>query len=281
MNETISTGTDDQARGIAQAFVAARRAEQPLETYPGDAPANLDAAYTIQDRAIGLWNQPIGGWKVGRIPQAAAAALGTDRLAGPIFTHAIAHDTGNVHNVTAIKGGFMAVEGEAVVVLGADAPADKIIWTIDEAAALIGAVHAGIEFAGSPYARINDDGPLVTISDFGNNHGLLIGAELPNWRALDYDRWHCRTVIDGQTVGENAASVIPGGPLESLRFLLNLTARRGMPLKRGMAVSTGAITGVHEISIGQSASVAFDGLPTLRCAITSAGAPAKPMGDRA
>jgi 2-keto-4-pentenoate hydratase len=59
--------------------------------------------------------------------------------------------------------------------------------------------------------------------------------------------------------------VPPGGPFESLRFLLALNARRGRPLRSGDFVSAGAITGVHEIRVGQSARAVFDGAIEVAC----------------
>jgi 2-keto-4-pentenoate hydratase len=59
--------------------------------------------------------------------------------------------------------------------------------------------------------------------------------------------------------------VPPGGPFESLRFLLGSSARRGRPLRAGDWVSTGAITGVHDIAAGQTARVVFDGGAQLVC----------------
>jgi 2-keto-4-pentenoate hydratase len=58
---------------------------------------------------------------------------------------------------------------------------------------------------------------------------------------------------------------MPGGPLESFRFLLEACARRGRPLRAGQLVSTGAITGVHEIRSGQSARVSFGRYGDLHC----------------
>jgi len=54
-------------------------------------------------------------------------------------------------------------------------------------------------------------------------------------------------------------------PFESLRFLLELCARRSRPLKAGAWVSTGAITGVHEIVAGQSARVSFGDAGEVHC----------------
>ncbi|GAB4517193.1 MAG: 2-keto-4-pentenoate hydratase [Amphiplicatus sp.] len=263
MQEKQKETTSSKALRIAGAFVRARLEAAPLPTYPGDQPETLAEAYAIQDAAIRLWPDEIAGWKVGRVPEPFASKLGCDRLAGPIFKQRLRNATAQPASAQAFEGGFAAIEGEFVLILAADAPAEKTSWTIDEARALIESVRAGVEVASSPFAGVNDLGPLVTISDFGNNNGLLLGPEIPDWRAFNLADWRCEVFIDGESVGENDAAAIPGGPLESLRFMLENAARRGLPLKKGAAVSTGAVTGVHQIAIGQTAVLRFTGLDDL------------------
>lgn len=252
---------------IAEAFVEARLRGQAITAYPGAMPQSLEEAYLIQDAAIGLWPDAISGWKVGRIVGADEQRLGVDRLAGPIFKSSIRTAQSDAP-IPVFKNGFAAVEGEVVIILGADAPVGKSDWTTQEAAALIHSIAAGVEIASSPFSGINESGPLVTISDFGNNFGLIIGQEIPDWREFKYDAWQCETFIDGISVGKDSPANIPGGPIESLRFLLTISAERGLPLKKGMAVSTGAITGVHEVVAGQRARVQFVGVDPIRCELT-------------
>lgn len=267
---------------IAAAFVGARLEARALPTYPGPAPSSLDAAYRIQDEAIRAWPDALAGWKVGRITGAAQIRFGTDRLAGPIFRDFIARAAaGEAASAKVFEGGFAAVEGEFVIMLGADAPAEKTGWTTEEAADMIGAVRVGIEIASSPFPGVNELGPLVTISDFGNNAGLILGPELPRWREFDLSKWRCETFIDGESVGANTAAAIPGGPVESLRFLLEVAARRGLPLKEGMAVSTGAVTGVHDVRIGQAARMVFTGGLELSCVVDRAVGDARAAAAKA
>ena len=262
--------TDSNEMQIANAFVAARRSARSLITYPAAAPTSLADAYAVQDAAIRSWPAPIVGWKVGRITGETATRLGVDRLSGPVFdgmVHAVSADG---VDMPVFEGGFAAVEGEVLLVLNADAPADKHDWTTDEAAAMIGSARAAIEIASSPFPGINDHGPLVTISDFGNNNGVIVGEELTNWREWPLDAWVCSTRINGEIVGEATPSGIPGGPVESLRFLLENTARRGVPLKKGAVVVSGAVTGVHVAHAGDSAEVQFAGVPALTCRLVAA-----------
>lgn len=250
------------AASIADSFVRARRSARPLPDFPGAAPADLDSAYACQDAAIALWPDRIAGWKIGRISAELEARFGSSRLAGPIFARSVWRAGPEPTAFPVFVGGFAAVEAEYVYVVGRDAPADKFEWSVDEARTMIGAVHIGVEPAGSPLATINALGPTVVVSDFGNNNGLILGPAV----AEADDDLVCETFIEGVSQGRGAGrDLVPGGPIESLRFLLENTARRGRPLKAGQLVSTGAITGIHEIRSGETARLSFGRFGEIVC----------------
>ena len=159
-----------------------------------------------------------------RSPADWEARLGEERLVGPIFSNRVQRHGALPARFPVITGGFAAVEAEFVFVLAQDAPAGKLAWNPGEAAALVKALHVGVEFAGSPLPDINRLGPPVVVSDYGNNAGLLLGPEVADWRQQ---------------------------------------LRRGRPLRAGQLVSTGAATGIHDIVAGQHARVAFPGVADL------------------
>jgi 2-keto-4-pentenoate hydratase len=244
---------------IARAFVDARLAAAPLAAFPGTLPADLATAYAVQNAALGLWQDRIVGWKVGLIPPPAQAALGAARLAGPVFHHGLIVNPAGPVDLAAIQGGFAAIEAELLVAARADAPASKTQWTAADAAEFAGDWHLGMEFAASPLATINELGAAAVISDFGNNSGLIIGSRLDSALIADPDQLIFETRIDGQRVGFASAAALPGGPLEALRFVLGHLAERGRSLCAGQWVSTGAITGVHQIFPGQHGSIELIG----------------------
>jgi 2-keto-4-pentenoate hydratase len=256
----------DTSSSIAERFVRARHAAEALPEYPGLIPTTLDAAYVIQDHAISSWHDPIAGWKVGRVAPSWSERFDEDRVLGPIFHRAVqAVRSGDAVEFPVFVGGFAAVEAEFIFRLAADAPADKLSWTAEEAANLVGQMHIGIEPAGSPLATINDLGPAVIASDFGNNAGLILGPVVPNWRERPLETLTTETFIDERSVGKGSAASIPGGPLSALAFALSRNARRGRPLKARDLISTGATTGVHSIFAGQSARVDFGACGQIRC----------------
>jgi 2-keto-4-pentenoate hydratase len=254
------------AKGVAAEFVKARRSAGFFTQYPGAKPEDLDSAYQCQEEAISLWNDTVAGWKVGWIPEPLSQKYGAQRLVGPIFSRSIQRSDGATSvDAPVFAQGFAAVEAEFVVQLAKDAPANVTEWTTETARRFVKAMYIGIEIASSPLQNINDYGPAVVASDFGNNAGLLLGAEIVDWQTRPLETLNCETRIDGNVVGRGSAAAVSGGPLTALAFALRVNARRGRPLRAGDFVSTGAATGVHSIQAGQSAEAIFTGIGSLRC----------------
>jgi len=261
-----------QPKTIAERFVTARLDATPLSEYPGVIPNRLDDAYAIQDEAIRRWPDTIGGWKVGRIAPPWLERFGEERLVGPIFTHAIERATpGESFEFPMFTGGFAAVEAEYICRLGADAPHDKTDWTPAEAAGLIDQMLVGVEIASSPLATINELGPSVVVSDFGNNFGLILGFEVSDWRARLNTSLTCEVFIEGKSVGRGGAASIPGGPFSAAAFALARNARRGRPMRQGDLISTGAASGIHDIKAGERSRVVFTGIGEVLCHAVPAG----------
>ena len=260
-----------EALQVARRLVEARLAARPLDGFPGPLPRSLEEAYQVQDAAIPRWPDEIAGWKVGRVP-AAPGATTSERLAGPIFRHQVRSARAGVTPFPVLVGGFAAVEAEFVIRVGADAPAGKLDWSLDEAAALAAAWHIGVETAGSPMADINRIGGVAVAGDFGNNAGVILGPEIAGWGSRALESMACEVLIEGRPQGVGTAASIPGGPLESLVFLLGHCAARGRPLREGALIATGAATGVHDIAAGQSALVTFGDLGEIACRAQAAQA---------
>ncbi|MDB5678864.1 fumarylacetoacetate hydrolase family protein [Sphingomonas bacterium] len=258
-----SNDTDNIAR-IARSFVEARRTGTALPDYPGTMPAALDDAYAVQDAAIALAGGKIAGWKVGRINP---PIYGMNRLAGPIFATTVAAANGAELAMPVFRDGFAAAEAEFLLRIGATPDPAKTEYTIDEARGLIDAVHVGIEIASSPFPGINEHGPSVTISDFGNNNGLVVGAPINGWHEVDLDSWPVELRINGERAGAATTATMLDGPFGAARFLFEAMAARGIPLAPGQWISTGAVTGVHPVAIGDRVEARFDGRLTVDCVI--------------
>lgn len=122
-----------------------------------------------------------------------------------------------------------------------------------------------VEAASSPLATLPTLGALAAITAFGNNSGLIIGPSV-DLTALAGQT--ADVTIDGDPVGTAPLWADPDGPLTALAFALGQAAALGRPLERGQIVSTGALTGVHKVTIGQRCTARFGDLATIDCVVT-------------
>jgi 2-keto-4-pentenoate hydratase len=255
--------TNAGANPIAAQFVRARLTARALGAYPGTVPDSTAGAYAVQESAIDLWPDQVAGWKVARIPAEWANKFPEPRINGPVFSRNVHIARNSAIPACAIfEGGFAAVETEIVIRVGKEAPTGKTAWTIQEANDYIGGLYMGVEVASSPLATLNELGTGAVISDFGNNWGIVVGDEIPDWRKVD--TIPCETFIDGVSVGARAVA-IESGPLSAFAFTLGKCAARGRPLRAGSWITTGMITGVHDIRIGQQSRHVFAGYGEVGC----------------
>lgn len=255
-------------RQIARALVDARKDDRVLRAYPGTMPESLAEGYLIQEQALDCAGRTIGGWKIGRVRPGDVEAFGAERLAGPIFADTIVGASSHAPVRMPVLKGFAAVEAEVLLRIAAPLPGD---CDIASALASVDEVRFGIEVASSPFVGINLHGPAVTVSDFGNNYGLVTGPLIPDASvpgALDQP---VTLMIDGAVIGTGSVAGMLDGPFGSLAFLARLLALRGRQLERGQWISTGAITGVHPVVPGQHVHATFGDALAVECEVVAAG----------
>lgn len=253
--------TEFHEGAVSRAFVAARLGGQALATFPGALPGSLEEAYAVQSRSIEAWPDDVVGWKIGGIPEPFRTQYGADRLVGPIFARSVRTADGAAAPMTAYKGGFAAVEAEFVLVFGDKVEPGALEPSVEAVREAVSAVHVGVEIASSPLPVINELGPMSIITDFGNNAGLLIGPEVADGRTRDLSAIEVSVEIDGRPIAEGRTA--PDAPFAAAAFLVKVCAERGFTLPKGAFASTGAVTGVHEASVGSRSTVRFGGAGTL------------------
>jgi 2-keto-4-pentenoate hydratase len=259
---------DDTGIIAARAFVEARKAGQAMASYPGERPLDLAEAYRVQDAAISLWQRAIGGWKVGRINAPDDERLGANRLSGPIFADTIVDATAREPVLPVFADGFAAGEAELLLRIRVPQP-DRLPRDDPETLEWIEDVRIGLEIASSPYPGINDDGACVTISDHGNNSGLVLGLPVDRARWGDLRAIEVETLVDGLVVGNARVATMLDGPLGAVRFLLGNLRERGIAPRDGWWISSGAITGVHGVRPGDRLSARFIGIGEVSCTIAA------------
>lgn len=241
----------ERQREISRTLVGVRRNAGSLPGFPGSMPSSLESAYRIQALSREAWPDQIIGWKVGGIPSQHREALGADYLCGPIFARRFAKpaDVGRTL-MPVFADGFAAVEPEFVLKLGETRGQDRLF--------------IGVEIASSPLVAINDIGPLAVVCDFGNNNGLLVGAEIPDWANLGGHSFAVSTVIGDHCVGKKVVNNLPGNVTVARDFLFDFAEREKIELPADTYISTGAITGVHDANAGNRAVLDFGELGNLQ-----------------
>lgn len=251
---TISEQDDETSRCLVDARLNAR----PLPEFPGPLPDSLEQAYAIQSASIERWPDKVAGWKVAKLPPNDRSRFTDERLAGPIFKSSInSVKNGSCLTVPVFEGGFAAVEAEIVLELGVAVPPSQRDYSDDELAGLLSSVYCGAEIASSPMALVNDLGATSTASDFGSNAGIVVGPEIADWRSRLGDPMPATVTVDDVEVGHADAVTIAEIPLQALRFLINLSASRGIDLPAGTLISSGALTGVHKVQLSSAARVEY------------------------
>lgn len=232
------------------ALLGARLSGQALPAFPAPVPATLAGAYAVQKRLTAALGAPVLGWKVGRIPPALIETLGAERVAGPVLR--IAGLEANIPGEAPVfAGGAGAIEAE--VMLRLRAVPDRLTGG-DDGATWVDEIRAGFEVASSPAPDVHDHAPFGIIADIGINNGLLLGPRLD---IADFTTLGVETRIDGRAVGAGRPVDVLDGPWGSVNFLVDLHRRGVIELKAGQWISAGAVTGVHPIIVGQTATARF------------------------
>ena len=251
---SLSAADDAVSRRLAEARLSA----EPLREFPGRLPVTLEQAYAIQSASVDRWPDEVAAWKVARLSPTDHERFRAERLAGPVFQSSIQTvEPGSCAAMAVYEGGFAAIEAEYALELGAAVPPAGKGYSDEELAGLVSAVYGAAEIAGSPMALVNDLGAMSVISDFGANAGLVVGPKINGWRSLGAGSLSARVAVDDFTVGEATPEPIGGDPLQALRFLIGHSARHGIELPEGALISTGALTGVHDVRVGSTARVDF------------------------
>lgn len=254
MQTSISKRDDE----LSERLVNARLRAKPLRHFPGSLPTTLEQAYAVQSASIDRWHDKVVAWKVARLPEPDRGRFPAERLIGPVFEssiHTVA--SGSCAVMPVYQGGFAAVEAEYALMLGATIQPSDREYSDSEVADLISAVYGAAEIASSPIATLNDIGAMAVIPDFGGNFGLVVGPKVAEWRSLAPGSLIASVTVEGEKVGETTTPTIEHDPLQAVKALIAICASRGIELPKGTLISTGALTGVHDMAVSSTALLDF------------------------
>ena len=218
----------------------------------GDAPRTVADAYAVQERVLaelGFGARPVA-WKV------SPPAPGRDLMASPVPSQPLRSPA----RIEAGTRTILGVEAEICFRFAADPPpaagVADVRAAVDEMAVLIELCETRLaDWAGAP--------ALWKLADFQSHGAFVVGSG-----TRDFSRDFTRQPVELR-VGDGAPVVAtgshPSGDLWAMvAWAVQHCAGRGMALRAGDIVTTGAWTGIAAISPGEAAVARFPGIGEAR-----------------
>jgi 2-keto-4-pentenoate hydratase len=253
--------------GEALGMHRARTRYRPLDAGVRSSP--LDDAYRIQDAVHGLMaaagRGEIVGWKIALTSKAMQQMTGVDQPAGGALFSTVVHSTparvalGDYHH--------LGIEFEVAVRLGDDLPAAGGPWTRASVGAHVAEAMPAFELVEDGDADYKTLDAFTLIAQNTWNGGVVVGAALPGWRAVDLETAVTRCWINGEAAGQGKTGDAMGHPLEAVAWVANLLNRRGSALRRGMLVMTGSSITTKFPGPGDHVRFAIEGLGEVALAV--------------
>jgi len=217
----------DNIAALAEALIAAHDGGPLVGPVPDNlVPADLEAVYGLQDAIIARTG-PVGGWKV-------AAGSEGEPLCAPIPKARFIENNGTAKRQ---KHRLFLAELEVAVMLGADLAADADTVAAEHA---IGSLHPALELIGNPFTDRDATPRNVQLGDLQSNGLVIVGPAVGDTiherlGTLETALWHDGSEAKTQRGGADWAAI-----LNAIAWLAGHAARRGLPLKAGQVIITGA-----------------------------------------
>lgn len=261
--------TDSTHQQAAAFIVQHRLSKRRLPALAADIrPRDVDAGYLVQALAneqltrAGLGK--VVGHKVGSTNPAVQRALGMPHpIAGAVFERTVLRGDARVQHTDYVRAG---VECEVAVLLCGDLPARAMPYSRAEVEVAIAACAAGIEIIDDRYEDVKALGAPSLIADNGLDAGVVLGAPIADWRALELPAAGASIRVNGQIVARGSGANVMGDPINVVVWLANDCARRGLGLRAGEFVFTGSMTDIVWVQAGDRVETAIAGLGGVSCA---------------
>ena len=237
MSQTIvpqasASPMDDAVRANVEALAAAQRAGDRLAGLP-EPVTTLEQAYSIQDRLVHVLGG-VGGWKV-----APLTASGETRCS-PIPVAFIRAPADTMREPP--ESGLL-VEVEIAIRLGSDLLPVNGAVTRDDVAKAIATVHTAIEIMNSRFVAGLDAPDLDRTADLQSCGGVMLSAGLSDWRDLEFSAEIARIAGEHATITAQVTQPATARTLDAIAWLATHAAGRGLPLRAGQTIITGARLG--------------------------------------
>lgn len=230
----------------------------PILSLPEDQrPSDHKTAYAIQTeflKNIGV----LGGWKVGSSSPTAEPSC------SPLPQQRIFQAP---TSIPAKQFRTLGFEAEIAFILGQDLTSLSS-YSREEVESAIASAHPAIEIVSSRFKEWDKIDDFSKIADLQNHGALLIGAPINNWQKISFKNQplfiqrNQETLVDQIGGNGNGEDV-----LRLLVWLASHAANRGLPLRKGMVITTGSWSGLHSMAVGDSIFVKFSDVGTCICDI--------------
>ena len=252
------------AKKAADILVAARLKNKLLDDIPNDCKANTpEEAIKIQLATLNHTDITHVGWKVALTNKVLQEKAGVSEPAyGPIFKEFVFDDGHIFADGQSSVGG---IECEFAVILKEDLPVSGAPYTTERASRAIGSIHPAIEVTGMRFKTRNELGRPGSTMDFAGNFAFIFASGTENWQQFDLPNHKIQHIVDNEVIKESTGAWVLDNPLNSVSFLANKLAGRGIDLKAGEWISTGAATGPIPIGAGSKVEANFGDLGRCTC----------------
>ncbi|ODT68581.1 MAG: hypothetical protein ABS75_20160 [Pelagibacterium sp. SCN 63-23] len=214
----------------ARLLLEARRKGIPLENLPEVLrPLSHADAHRIQDAMVETLGG-VGGWKI-------FAGTDPEPLLSPIPSCLVFPQD---HEAPPSPLRISLVELEVAVTIGHDLPMRDVPYTALEAKEAIASFHPLIELITLSWIDREQVDRITQLADLQNSAGFVVGPALTDWADFEPATAGSTLVFDNQEVGESSGGAGLSTIADTVAYLANHAARRGMPLRRGHIVTTGA-----------------------------------------
>ena len=221
----------------------------------------ISEAYQVQNQVCEkriARGESVVGYKVGCTSRAIRSQLG---LAEPISARLFApHVTGGRIAIDWTAYCHCAIEPEMVLRIGQDLCGTDL--SDEELIQSISYVSPGIELHDYKFWHQPPTAQELICSG-GIHAGLIVGDAKVSPQALTFGREKFFVYQNNDLVASSRADEIMGGPLESLRWLVNFMSSNDEVLKKGMLVIPGSPTELISITGDSRVRVEIDNLGTV------------------
>jgi 2-keto-4-pentenoate hydratase len=240
---------DSTIQQAADILVGIRRGAPRIAGLGAAAPREEAEAWAIQREVLKRLGGRIGGWK--------CAAPPGKPTSGAMLDAAGLRPAPARWPIPA--GGKIGIETEIAFRLGRGLPKRATPYSREEVLDAVAAAFPAMEMVESRYLDPAAVSPLEAMADSIAHAGLVLGADVPDWRGRDLAALTVRQTCGGAVQVEKVGGNPSGDPVTPLVWLANHLPTVGLQLEAGQVVTTGSCTGLLWVEGGQRVTGGFAG----------------------